>query len=98
MNRIYFTKEQAHQKIGNVVESLTDFPSVPTGTKGVVVKAQQRKKEQWELKVRWKSNESGSYFFSMVGDVSINLPMKAKAVTDVFCKSEYESLVKPLNG
>ncbi len=98
MNRVYFTKEQARQKIGNAVESLSDFPSVPTGTKGVVVKAQRFKHENWELKVRWKPNEPRSYILAMLGDTSINFPMRAKTVTDVFCKSEFESLVKPSNG
>ena len=96
--RTYFTKEQARQKIGSAVETLSDFPSVPTGTKGAIVKAQQCRNENWEVKVRWESKEPGSYNLAMVGDVSINFPTKAKAVTDVFCKSEYESLVKPLNA
>ncbi len=94
MDRIYFTKDEAHQKIGNIVESLSDLASVPAGTKGVVIKAQQQKKGQWEIKVRWKSKEAGSFIMATIGDLSINLPAKAKAVTNVFCKSEYESLVK----
>ena len=94
MKRTYFTKDQARQQVGSVVETLSDFPSVPIGSKGVVVKAQLCENEQWEVKVRWKANRPRSYILAMVGDASINFPMKAKTVTDVFCKSEYESLVK----
>ena len=32
----------------------------------------------------------------MVGDISLNFYKKSKPVTDQFCKSEYEKLVKVL--
>ena len=96
MVKSYFTKEQARHQIGSIVEALSDFPSVPTGSKGDVVKAQLWENERWVVKVKWETNRSKSYILSMFGDVSINFPMKAETVTDLFCKSEYESLLKTL--
>ena len=98
MVRTYFTKEQARQKIGSIVEAQSDFPSVPTGSKGEVIKAQLWENEQWVVKVRWKTNRPGSYILAMFVDVSINFPMKAATVADLFCKSEFESLLKTLES
>jgi hypothetical protein len=37
MERRYFNKPEARKKIGNIVEALSDFPSVPKGSRGTVV-------------------------------------------------------------
>ena len=38
MRRTFFTREEARNKIGCVVEAMADFPSVPKGSRGRVVR------------------------------------------------------------
>ena len=96
MQRTYFTRSEAKQQIGHQVEALANFPSVPKGSKGTVVKAQPYTGTDWVLRVQWHLPRRSSVVDMMVGDISLNLFRKSKLVTDHFCKSEYETLVKVL--
>ena len=96
MQRTYFSRSEALQQIGHLVEALADFPSVPKGSNGKVVKAKPYAGTDWVVVVEWQLPRSSSVVDLMVGDVSLNLYRKGKPVTDEFCKSEYQTLVKVL--
>jgi hypothetical protein len=96
MQRTYFTRSEARQQIGHQVEALADFPSVPKGSKGAVVKAQHYAGTDWVVRVEWQLPRRSSVVDMMVGDISLNFYKKSKPVTDQFCKSEFETLVKVL--
>lgn len=93
MQRIYFTHKEARRKVGQKVEALGDFPSVPKGSKGTVVKAQRFKKDAWIACVEWQSPVTRSHFYTIVGDLSLNFSKVSRTITDQFCKSEYEALL-----
>lgn len=94
MQRIYFTKEEADTHIGLRIKSLMDFPSVPKGSEGIIIKALPLSKSEWVVKVRWDLPRKSSMIYAMIGDISLHFSRKSKAITDEFSKSEFESLVK----
>jgi hypothetical protein len=96
MQRTYFTRSEAQQEVGREVEALADFPSVPKGSKGTVVKAHAYGDADWVVRVDWQLPRRSSVVDMMVWDMSLNFEKKSKAVTDQFCKSEYKKLVKVL--
>jgi hypothetical protein len=96
MQRTYFIRSEAQQEVGHQIEALADFPSVPKGSKGTVVKAQSYAGAEWVVRVEWQLPRRSSVVDMMVGDISLNLYKRSKPVTDQFCKSEYEKLVKVL--
>ncbi|MCG3162240.1 MAG: hypothetical protein JMDDDDMK_03480 [Acidobacteria bacterium] len=99
MQRTFFTREEARNKIGHMVEALSDFPSVPKGSQGKVVRAQRLANNQWLACVEWNLPRAGRHYEMMFGDVGFNIFGKNKPVTDQFCKSEYEILLKtPASG
>ena len=53
MERTYFTKAEARKEIGNIVEALSDFPSVPKGSRGTVVKVSPYTTDKWIAVVEW---------------------------------------------
>ncbi len=96
MPRTYFIRSEAEQEVGRQVEALADFPSVPKGSKGTVVKAEPYAGAEWVVRVKWQPPRRSSVVDMMVGDISLNLFKTSKPVTDQFCKSEYKKLVKVL--
>lgn len=96
MQRTYFIRSEAQRQVGHQVEALADFPSVPKGSQGTVVKAQPYSGTDWVVKVEWQLPRRSAVVDLMVGDVSLNLFKKSKPITDQFCKSEYQALVKVL--
>ena len=94
MERVYFSKEEARSEIGTVVEALADFPSVPRGTRGTVTKVVSESRERWLVLVRWDLPIKTWAFEAMILDTSLNFTRSSNPVTDQFCKSEYESLVR----
>ena len=93
MQRIYFTREDARKKTGERVEASTDFPSVPKGSKGTVVKALEDTEGKWVVRVEWLFPKRTSFMDVMFADVSLNLFKRVRPVRDDFCKSEYEKLL-----
>ncbi len=93
MQRIYFTREEAREKTGEPVEASTDFPSVPKGSKGTVVKALEDTENKWVVRVEWRFPKRIFFMDVMFGDVSLNLFKRDRPVRDDFCKSEYEKLL-----
>ena len=96
MQRTYFVRSEAQQQVGHQVEALADFPSVPKGSQGTVVKAQRYSGTHWLVKVEWRLSTRSAVVDLVVGDVSLNLFKKSKPTTDLFCKSEYQTLVRLL--
>lgn len=96
MERRYFTDAEARTELGNIVEALSDFPSVPKGSKGTVVKVKRYAKDKWAARVEWDLPRQTSFILAMVMDASFNFAKRSKFVTDEFCKSEYEILVRVL--
>ena len=96
MARTYFTEAEARREIGNLVQALSDFPSVPKGSRGTVVKANRYTDDKWATLVEWDVPRPGSFIMAMVLDASVNFLKRSKPVTDQFCKSEYEMLVRVL--
>jgi hypothetical protein len=96
MERTYFTDAQARTEVGNIVEALSDFPSVPKGSKGTVVKVRRYAKDKWAAHVEWDLPRQSSFIAAMVLDASFNFLKRSKPVTDEFSKSEYEMLLRVL--
>lgn len=94
MENIYFDHNEAKKKIGQNVEALYDFPSVPTGSIGTVIKAKLLNDKNWIVRVKWNLPGKSSLILSQLGDISLNFIRKSKIITDDFCKSEYYKLVK----
>ena len=83
-------------EVGNIVEAMSDFPSVPKGSKGTVVKVKQYANVKWTVVVEWDLSRQTSFIAAMVIDTSFNFMKRSKPVTDEFSKSEYETLVRVL--
>ncbi len=94
MQRTFFTREEARNKIGHAVESMTDFPSVPKGSRGKVVRAQKRANDQWLACVEWDLPTDVRHYEFMLGDAGLNFFSRHRPIEDQFCKSEYEVLLK----
>ncbi len=94
MQRTFFTSAEVKRKIGHLVEALADFPSVPKGSRGRVVKAHKRANDQWLACVEWDLPRDVSRYEFMLGDVGLNIFRKGRPIEDQFCKSEYEKLLK----
>lgn len=93
MQRIYFSREEARKRTGERVRASTDFPSVPKGSKGTVVKALEDTEDKWVVRVERLFPKRISFMDVMFADVSLNLFKRGKPVRDDFCKSEYEKLL-----
>lgn len=96
-DRIYFTRDEAEARVGQVVEALSPFPSVPKGTKGEVTKAAQYMGEHYVLRVKWELPQPRDLVDLTIVEISLNFLKERKPVTDEFCKSEYLELVKVLH-
>jgi hypothetical protein len=57
MERTYFTDAEARTKVGNIVEALADFPSVPKGSKGTVVRVKRYAKNKSAALIEWTSRD-----------------------------------------
>jgi hypothetical protein len=96
MERTYFSEAEARREIGNLVEALSDFPAVPKGSRGTVVKVNRYADDKWVAIVEWDLPRQTSVIEAMVFDTSLNFLRRSKPVTDQFCRSEYEALVRTL--
>lgn len=94
MEMTYFTDAEARTKVGSIVEALSDFPSVPKGSKGTVVKMKRYGEGKCAALVEWDLPRESSFIAAMVLDSSVNFLKRSKPVTDEFSKSEYEMLLR----
>jgi hypothetical protein len=96
MERKYFSEAEARKEMGKIVEALSHFPSVPKGSKGTVVKVRPHTNDKWVAVVEWDLPRQASVIEAWVFDVTFNFLKRSKPVTDRFCRSEYETLVRVL--
>ena len=94
MENTYFNHNEAQQKIGQNIEALYDFPSVPKGSSGTVMKSKKTNDNNWIVRVKWNIPRKSSLFLSQFGEFSFNFIKKSKDVMDDFSKSDYHKLVK----
>ncbi len=93
MKPVFFVESEARAHVGERVEALSDFPSVPAGTLGKVVRARRVDSEAWVVCVEWALPRRGSQYFATVVNVSFNFQTQASPVTDEFSKDQFERLV-----
>lgn len=96
MRMTYFLDAEARSTVGHIVQALSDFPSVPKGSKGTVVKMKRYAKDKSAAVVEWTLPGESSFIAAMLLDASVNFVKRSKPVTDEFSKSEYEMLVRVL--
>jgi hypothetical protein len=53
MDREYFTKQEAQEKIGKFIETLVDWARVPKGTTGTVVEMYHAGDDFYGLDIQW---------------------------------------------
>jgi hypothetical protein len=96
VTKTYFTNAEARATVGTVVEALSDFPSVPKGSRGAVVKMTRRGNDQWAARVEWDLPRESSFVVATVLDASFNFARRARRVADEFDKSEFSRLLRVL--
>src|SRR5579862_9431254 len=89
----FFVESEARAHVGDRVEALTDFPSVPARTKGKVVRARKVGLDSWVVRVEWDLPRRLSQYFATVVNFSFNFQTQSDPVTDEFSKDEFERLV-----
>lgn len=94
MENTYFSHNEAKKIIGRNIEALYDFPSVPKGCSGTVIKSKVINDKNWIVRVKWNIPQKSSLYLSQFGDFSFNFIRKSKDVIDDFSKYDYYKLVK----
>jgi hypothetical protein len=97
MTSDYFNREEGLSKVGTIVEAAADFPSVPRGSAGTVVKALPRAGNEWSVVVEWHLPRVMHHTEFMIGDIGINFQRKSTPVRDQFNRAEYEALLKVIS-
>ena len=97
MDKTYFTGAEARTEVGRVVEAVSDFPSVPKGSRGRVVKVTRYAEGKCAALVQWDLPRPSSLVLAMVLDTSFNFLKRSQPLTDEFTKSEYEILLRVLH-
>jgi hypothetical protein len=95
MNSESFIESEARSHVGECVQALKDFPSVPAGTVGKVIRARKVGFENWVVRVEWALPRSVSQYFATVVNCSFNFQTQARPVTDEFSKDEFKRLLGP---
>lgn len=93
-HQVYFTREEAEAQVGQAVEALAPFPSVPKGSTGEVTKAARYAGERYVVEVRWELPRPNELVDLTVAEYSFNLVRRRKPVTDEFSKSDFSELVR----
>jgi len=79
--------------VGVRVEALSDFPSVPAGTVGRVVRARRIEFDDWVVCVEWALPRRGRQYFATVVNFSFNFQTQSHPVMDEFSRDQFERLV-----
>ena len=93
MRPTFFTESEAHCHVGERVEALSDFPSVPAGTVGKVVRARRIESDDWVVCVEWALPRRRRQYFATVVNFSFNFQTQSHPVTDEFSRDQFERLV-----
>lgn len=102
----YFSKDEAFQKVGKIVESLADFADVKKGTTGTVIRADYAGKskppfgravEVYDLAVQWHLKTEGpSAAIIESGGEQYLAVATGKPLVDWFTKDEYQRYLKEI--
>ncbi len=93
MKSAFFSESEAHAHVGDRLEALSDFPSVPAGTPGKVVRARRVNSDDWVVCVEWALPRKRSLYFATIVNFSFNFQTHSNPITDEFSKDEFERLV-----
>ena len=94
MENKYFTKTEASKLVGLIVEALSNFPSVPLGTKGKIKRVKKYLKDGYVIIVQWNVTQPVYLYDIMIGDFSLNFFRRTRPITDVFSKLDFEQLIR----
>ena len=98
MEREYFTKQEALEKVGKIIEALADFSGVAKGSSGTVIKTDRAGKDQWSLAIQWRlPTKKPSIIHGRVGDEPSTYIETSKPLVDWFSKYEYENFLEELS-
>jgi len=89
----FFTESEARAQVGERVEALSDFPCVPAGTTGRVVRARRVESGAWVVCVEWALPRKRTQYFATLVTVSFNFQIQSHPATDEFSKDEFERLL-----
>ena len=93
MKPVFFIESEAHAHVGDRVEALSDFPSVPARTQGKVVRARKVDSDGWVVRVEWSLPRRRSQYFATILNLSFNFQTQANPIIDEFSKDEFERLI-----
>ena len=93
MRPTFFSESEARSRVGSRVEAVRDFPSVPAGTPGKVVRARKLDSDRWVVRVEWRLPRKASVYFATIANLSLNYLKQSEPVTDEFNKDELERLL-----
>ena len=89
MRPVFFTESEARAHVHAQVEALSDFPSVPAGTLGKVVRAKKVDSDDWVVCVEWALPRRLSQYFATILNLSFNFQTQSNPVIDEFSKDEF---------
>lgn len=98
--REYFTKQEALEKVGKLIETLVDFSGVPKGTSGTVIRIYEAgwdSKESYGLDIQWHfpTEKPMAAHGEIEGEAFVFI-QTGKPRIDGFSKWEYETYLKEL--
>ena len=103
MEREYFSKQEALEKVGKLIETLVAFSGVPKGTSGTVIGIYEagwsENKESYGLDIQWHLDPPKPLVAEgkAAGEPFLFI-QSGKARTDGFSKNEYEKYLKELSN
>lgn len=94
-----FTRAEATSLIGTRLQAAHDFPSVPAGACGTVVRVRSLE-DGYGLVVRWDRPKRRKQYYAQVLDFSFNVSLlrSEPQVTDDFTKAELSRLTRPIQA
>ncbi len=93
-----FTDTEARSHVGFGVETVTNLPDVPLGTRGRVVDASRAGVRGWVVRVEWDLPPKRSEILAQFGEFSFNLPWGSKVPTGDFDKGDFERCLRRLES
>jgi hypothetical protein len=85
----YFTREEAAEKHGVIVQTTISILDVPRGTRGTVVRSAKTPDDGYSVAIEWQRAPDQPHEHAPDADT----PQPADPIIDWFTKSEYERYV-----
>ena len=93
--REYFTKREALEKVGKIVETLVTFSGVPKGNTGTVARIYNASKDTYGVDIQWHlKSQKPVVAEGKIGGESFVFVQTNKPLMDGFSKTEYEKFLK----